>query len=261
MNCTEVENRIVDFVERAITLKEEEEINQHISTCNACKRLYRETEEVLVTFGKIPKAQPSSKLEMSFKSMLKEEKELQSKGLLLKPKTKNSWKSAFQVAASIVLVFSGYFVGSFSTTQSIQKEIVALQNESKTMRENLMLAMVDSRSPSKRIKAVNYTEEFVKPDIKVLKALIERIQYDSNSNVRLSAAEALSRFSESELVRTSLIERLTTEKDPSIQIEIIQILVKAQEKRALEPLKKILEQPELPQYMKDQVTIGISELI
>ena len=53
--------------------------------------------------------------------------------------------------------------------------------------------------------------------MKILKALIERMQYDSNSNVRSSAVEALSKFTDYELVRTSLIEALTAEKDSSIQ--------------------------------------------
>ncbi len=261
MNCIKVEEHIVDYIAGTLSSTEEALVKTHIAECKTCKQLYDETNELLVSFDNIPKAQPTGNLRDSFYKMLEEEKEKQTKVVPLKPKSNLSWKTAFQIAASVVILLTGYFIGSNREKQVAQSEITNLQFETLKMKQDMMLAMMDNRSPSQRIKAVNFTEEFVKPDTEVLEALIERMQYDANSNVRLAAAEALARFSESEFVRTALMETLTNENDPSVQIEIIQILVTIQEKRALAPMKELLTQPEIPSYVKDQVNIGISKLI
>jgi len=251
---------MVDYIDRALSAKESESIKNHITACTTCKKAFDKTSILMNSFANEPSVQPSAKLKTSFEQLLAEEKAKQTKVIALTPK-KSSFKSFLQIAASVAILFTGYLIGGYQESQNSKQELMAFQNEKKQLKENMMLAMIDNSSPSKRIKAINYTEELTTPNTKILQALIERMQQDSNSNVRLSAAEALSKFTDSELVRTSLIETLTTEKDPSIQIEIIQILVDIQEKRALAPMRKLLEQPESPDYLKTQVHIGIAHLI
>lgn len=261
MNCTHIENKLIDYIDGSLPIEEANDVQNHIGNCASCKTAFEETNSLLTAFSNEPVAQPTSNLKVSFQEMLSNEKKSQAKVIRLEPTRKSTYKSMLQIAASVAILFTGYLIGSFQERQNAQQEIAVYQNKQKQLKENMMLAMIDNSSPSKRIKAVNYTEEFTTPDTKILEALIDRMQNDSNSNVRLSAAEALSKFTDSELVRTSLIETLTTEKNPSIQIEVIQILVDIQEKRALDPMKRILEQPEAPDYLKTQVNIGIAQLI
>ena len=261
MKCKNVENRIIDFLEGSLSNTEMQLVKKHLTTCNHCTKIHDETKELLEAFLLTEKAIPSENLNPSFFSMLEEEKQLQSETNLSKPIYKLSWKNAFQIAASIALLLTGYFLGNYSQEQHTQKEIAVLQHETQLMKQNMLLALIDNRSPSKRIKAVNFTEEFEKPDTKILEALIDRLHYDSNSNVRLAAVEALTKFSNSELVKIAFIKALTNEENPSIQLEIMAVLVAIQEKRALVPMRKLLEQPETPSYVKNQATIGISQLI
>jgi anti-sigma-K factor RskA len=261
MNCTNTDSKLVDYIDGILSVEETSDVQKHIASCDSCKRAFEETKSLLTAFTNESIAQPTSNLKASFEEMLANEKKSQAKVIRLEPTRKNTYRSMLQIAASVAILFTGYLVGGYQESKNSQQVIASFQNEQKQLKENMMLAMIDNSSPSKRIKAVNYTEELTTPDTKILEALIDRMQNDSNSNVRLSAAEALSKFTDSELVRTSLIETLTTEKDPSIQIEVIQILVKIQEKRALDPMKKILEQPEAPNYLKTQVNIGIAKLI
>ncbi len=260
IHCTDIENNIVDFIDGALSANESENIKNHIATCSTCKNIFEETSILMNSFANETQVKPSAKLKTSFEQLLAQEKAKQTKVIALNPK-KDSFKSFLQIAASVAILFTGYLIGGYQESQNSQQELMAFKNEKKQLKENMMLAMIDNSSPSKRIKAVNYSEELTTPNTKILQALIERMQQDSNSNVRLSAAEALSKFTDSELVRTSLIKTLTTEKDPSIQIEIIQILVDIQEKRALAPMRKLLDHPESPDYLKTQVNIGIAHLI
>ena len=159
------------------------------------------------------------------------------------------------------MLFLGYFTGTFTTKKDASEEIAALKTQTIELKENMMLAMMDNTSASKRIQAVNYSEEFEQPDEKITNALIDRMHYDTNINVRLAAAEALSKYSESESVKKAFIDALSTEKDPSLQIAIIQFLVQTQEKRALDSMQKLLDQPETPDYVKAEVSSGMSQII
>ena len=263
MDCNNIEQQIVDFIDGQLSVQETQQIKKHINSCETCKQLYDETKQLFHAFENEKELTPSDNLRKGFYELLEEEKQLADTKVvnLVKAEKEFPWKRAFQVAASIVLVFSGYFLGSHNTQQNADQEISALQQQTVELKEDMMLAMIENQSPSKRIQAVSFTENFVKPDAKILEALIERMQYDGNMNVRLAAAEALAEFPESDIVKNAFIKALTTQKNPSLQIAIIQFLVKIQEKRAIEPMQQLLEQSETPNFVKDQVNSGISQII
>ncbi len=263
MDCNNIEQQIVDFIDGQLSTEETLKIEDHIDSCETCKLLHDETKQLFQAFENVEEHTPSDNLRKGFYELLEEEKQFTDTKVvnLIKEEKEFPWKRAFQVAASIVLVFSGYFLGSHNTQQNANQEISALQQQTVELKEDMMLAMIENQSPSKRIQAVSFTESFVKPDAKILEALIERMQYDGNVNVRLAAAEALSEFPESNIVKDAFIKALTTQKNPSLQIAIIQFLVKIQEKRAIEPMQQLLEQSETPNFVKDQVNSGISQII
>ena len=262
MNCKEIEYNIIDFIDNTLSKEEAKRIEKHINTCGSCKVKYDET---LVLFRELESDEnqmPSDSVRTNFYEFLEEEKQLQSKPIIvLNKKPELVWKRAFQIAASIVLVFSGYFFGSQNSNQNASQEILVLQEQTIELRENMMLAMIESQSPSKRIQAVNYTESFAKPDSKILEALINRMQYDGNNNVRLAAVEALAEFPESNIVKEAFIIALGTQKDPSLQIAIIQFLVKIQEKRAIAPMQQLLDNNETQSFVKEEIKTVISNII
>ncbi len=263
MNCNNIEQRIVDFIDDQLTTDEAEQVQKHIETCANCKVLYDETILLFKAFNDEEEQVPSENLREEFYELLEEEKQLLNPKVVQfnKQEKEFPWKRAFQVAASIIFLFMGYFLGSHKTGKDANKQIIALQKETNELKEGMVLAMIENQSVSKRIQAVNYTEGFEKPDVKILEALIERMQYDGNINVRLAAAEALSEFPESIMVKDAFIEALTTQKSPSLQIAIIQFLVKIQEKRAIAPMKQLLEHSDTPDFVKEQVNDGILQII
>jgi len=209
-------------------------------------------------FQSVEIEEPSGDLRLNFLKTLDEEKQLQSPRVVqLNSKSSFNWRQAFQIAASFVLLFLGFFAGSYSSTQKASEEITVLKEQTKELKEDMMLALIDNRSASKRIQAVNYSEELIQPDSEVLEALINRMHYDSNINVRLAAADALSKYSEMELIKKAFIDALSTEKTPDLQIAIIQFLVKIQDKRALEPMQHLLDTPETLDFVKAQANSGI----
>jgi HEAT repeat protein len=263
MDCNTIEQHIVDYLDGQMSAEESQNIKNHIASCDNCKAIYNETKALFSAFENVKEETPSDNLRTGFYKLLEEEKQLfdHKEVQLAQQKKEFPWKQAFQVAASIIFMFGGYLLGSHNSKQTANQEISALQQETVELREDMMLAMIENQSPSKRIQAVNFTESFVKPDTQILEALIGRMQFDGNMNVRLAAAEALSEFPKSTIVKEAFIEALTTQKDPSLQIAIIQFLVKIQEKRAIAPMQQILKESDSPDFVKDQVSDGISQII
>ena len=78
-----------------------------------------------------------------------------------------------------------------------------------------------------------------RPDDEIVGVLVRTMNGDPNTNVRLAALEALGKFHTEPNVRKALIESLSTQKDPVIQIALIQLMVKMKERSVIEQLENI----------------------
>ncbi|SEK86488.1 Putative zinc-finger [Aquimarina amphilecti] len=263
MNCKQIEEKLIDYLDNNLDQREHETITVHLKNCDSCKESIQELKNIFDGIDSDYEELPSTSLKKGFEEMLKQEKELlqESKVVSLHNSSKNHWKTALQIAATIVLIVSSYFYGKQQNNASFSKEMAVLEKEKVQLKQEVTISLIENESASKRLQAVNYAEEFEKPGNEILKALINKMFYDDHINVRLAAAEALAKFSDSEMVRKSFINALETEKDPGMQIELIQILVSIQEKRAVPSMEKLLQNEETPNYVKDQVAIGLPNLI
>jgi len=153
------------------------------------------------------------------------------------------WKTAFQIATGIVLLLCGYLFGNHQSDSKNQMQMAFLQQEAIQLKQDMMLTMLDNKSASKRIQAVGYTSEIQNAsDTKIENALIERLNFDGNVNVRLAAAEALSKYSETDRVKTAFIKALSAETNPTVQISLMQFLVENKDQRARAPMEKLLNE-------------------
>ena len=220
----------------------------------------KEMQEFLAKVTDEKLEQPSENLRMNFEKMLAKEKELQqTKVVKLKPKT--NWKSYLQIAATILLVVSSFLIGRNQNSERHQTEVAKLENERLISKQNTILALMNNQSASKRIQGVGYVEEFTNLDPEIIEALVKRMLNDENTNVRLTAVNALQSFISSERVKEGFIKALDTEKDPAIQMTLIQALVKIQAKKALKPMQHLLEQEETQPFVKKEIKLALSNII
>ncbi|MFK8059023.1 MAG: zf-HC2 domain-containing protein [Polaribacter sp.] len=253
IKCSEIQENFPEYLESSLSEVANSDIKKHLNTCNSCAKELEEMQSFLSILDTEETEIPSSNLRAGFEQMLaKEIKESQPKVIQLKPKS--DWKSYLKVAASIVIVVSAFLFGKH---QSNIIKIANIQEENKQE----VLAMLENNSASKRILAVTNAEEYTKKDTKIIQALINRLFFDKNANVRSAAAETLAKFSSEEIVKDALIKSLETEKNATVQIELIQILAKIQEKRAIKPMEKILSNEETPEFVKQEVKINLPNLL
>ena len=139
-------------------------------------------------------------------------------------------------------------------------EIADLRQQMQETKQLLMFSLLKKDSPSERIKAVNYALDFDRADAQVIDVLVKTLNEDANTNVRLAAIEALSRFSQSQIVREALVKTLNRQSDPILQLMVIESLVSMREKRALPQMQTLLENAQTDVVVKEKIQESISLL-
>ncbi|WP_224995459.1 HEAT repeat domain-containing protein [Cesiribacter sp. SM1] len=177
---------------------------------------------------------------------------------------RSSWPVVWQIAAAVSLLVLGFAAGKLTTSQpdaplatETATELTAMRQELSSLKEMLQ----NGSSTSQRLQAVSVASEAPSADTELLLALIETMHFDDNVNVRMAAVEALIGYRQHPRVRQALIHSLTIQKDPNVQIMLIQGLTAMQEKEAVPYMQEMLRQADLQQVVRQQLQKSISILI
>ncbi|WP_350284342.1 HEAT repeat domain-containing protein [uncultured Croceitalea sp.] len=265
MDKEQFEKLIPDYLEGNLSDTEKSSFEKYLATCEACQKELDEYRKLYTSFDEEVFQTPSKNLEQGFLQLLEEEKQKSVKVVSIGAERngkKRSWFSVpLKVAASIAVLLTAFMTGRYAQNKEAQKTIALIENESLQLKQTTMISLMQNQSASKRIQGVQFIEDFEEPDEAIVDALTERMLHDENTNVRLTAVEALSKFANAASVKTAFIKALGQEKDPSVQIAIIQNLVKTQEKKAVEPMKKLLKQEDTQPFVKEQINQVLLEII
>ena len=261
MENNHVSELIPDYLDGLLDVGTVKAVDRHLKDCPLCREELRETEILLRAMedGELP---PPPTLRSHFLSALEREKEALGTGVGL-PIPSKGRGTAFQllkVAAGLALLLGAFYMGILAQNQKVERELALLREESLQMKQTAMLSLMENRSASKRIQGVGFVENFEWLDPEIIKALGDRLLHDENDNVRLTAFEALAKFKDSKAVKQLMIEALESERNPSIQIAIIQVLVEVQEKKAAAPMKRLLEQEGTQPFIKEQIKAVLPSL-
>ncbi len=250
MECKDVQEQLMAYMMNEVAESEKVAIEKHIQTCGSCKAELESIQSFLEVMNTVEEEQPSHNFKQRFETALQEEIHKENTKIVPLSSSKE-WKSYMRVAASVIILISGYFLGKISKTQELNVN----------QEQQQLFALLENQSASKRILAISKTTTYSVEDSRIIDALINKMFVDKNTNVRLAAIEALAKFSSLEKVRNALLKALETDKEPSVQIELIQVLADIQEKRALIPMKKLLDHEETPDYVKQELAYTMPTLI
>ncbi|MCL6274496.1 HEAT repeat domain-containing protein [Muricauda sp. 2012CJ35-5] len=204
---------------------------------------------------------PTDRLRANFEEALKLEKSKEAKVVPLEPK-RNNWATNFlKIAASVALLIASYQTGRIMQMEKSNQDLAGLLEQSKLDKQMAMLSLMENQSASKRIQGVSFISEFPNPDQEIMAALAERLLQDENDIVRYNAFEALAEFTTTDFVKEVFIKSLKKEKNPSIQIGIIQSLTKIQEKKAIGPMQQLLEQEDTQPFVKNEIELALPKII
>jgi len=258
MERERLEGLLIDFIDGRITESERKEVKELLANDDV-RVLYEQLKQVTSAMDRSSQISPSTRLERSFQQMLQEEIAEQHA-----PKGKQVFFSpiVLRAAAAVLLVAVGVAIGNYVTEYNNQKRELARIAEENLRLKNEMLAMMgDQNSASQRMKGVNNVAlTYERADDEVVNVLVKTMNEDKNTNVRLAALDALSKFHQEPNVRKVLIASLAKQNDPIVQIALIQLMVKMKEKGVLKDLNRIIEDNNAIKPVKDEAYSGILKL-
>lgn len=257
MNTHEWESRLIDYIDGKGTDGERKVVEQELLRNEGVRNLYNQLTEIIGAMNEARVLEPSGKLKVNFEKALQEEIATQSKTT----KTVFFSPMVYRVAAGFVLLMVGLAIGYKINQSNVEADRLARLEKELEEHRQMMLAMMDNQlSASQRMIGVSVAYKMEKPDDEIVSVLVKTMNEDANTNVRLAALDALGKFSDEEQVRNELISSLKTQKDPVVQIALIQLLVKMKEKSVLNQLEKITRDAGTLRAVKDEAHAGILKL-
>jgi anti-sigma factor RsiW len=247
MEKEKLETLLIDYIDGKLNDTERYDVEQLLIANPDAFKTYEQLKEVIHAMQASAKMEPTTRLKRSFEQMLREEEIGLKKGrvVFFQP-------SSFRIAAAIAFVVLGGAIAF----------IIARQNQqSRELKQTLMAMLENQQSASQRVLGATVAyNDIVKADDEIVKALVDAMNEDPNTNVRLAALEALGKFHTQPHVRNALVASLNTQKDPVVQIALIRLMVEMKETDITKELERISTDEETLQAVKDEAQAGILRL-
>lgn len=262
MEHKEFKESIADYITENCSKQKKIAIEQFLKENPASKQEVEEMKILLNGFDE--EFELSSAMDMKFYAMLNAEEQKENKvSLFVKLATVLQAKLVKQLVYTFAILMIGFFVGSsmnFEGKETI-KTLSLAQNETEDVRSQLVLALLEQPSVNKRLQAVNEASKLSSVTQTITKALFSTLNNDTNVNVRLSAIEALSNYTDMPEVREGLIASIGKQESPLVQIALADLMVVLQEKKAIKSFKKLIEKEDVNESAKEKMKESIERII
>jgi hypothetical protein len=273
MKCEDIKACLPDFLTGELSPKAKAAAEAHLAACPACADELRQVTEMWTKLGVLPSEQPSPAVRDRFYTMLEAYKQ----GLEAQPEAGigrmrrrlanlrgffSFERPGFKFAAAAALLLAGVVGGAvFVSSGPFGARLGRLQREVEDMRQTTALSLLRQQSSSERILGVSYSERVRTPGPPTIEALLRTLDQDPSVNVRLAAADALYLFVDQPGVKEGLVASLGRQESPHVQVALIDLLVGAREKRAVEALKVLAANEKLDPGVRAKAESGVKELV
>ena len=225
-------------------------------------------ERIAEQFYAMPEAEPGENMKVRFMQNLDEYKRSiaykESRVKYIDSILERIWQPVLikKLAYAAVLFVFGCLAGYWYTSEIKYKtQLSSMISEMQDMQEVMMLTLIEQPSASDRLRAISISNQITKKDDKIINALLNTLNNDQNVNVRLMAVEALYNFADNPSVRIGLIESITKQESPIVQVALADMMVLLQEKGSVEQLKKLLDRNNLDESVETKLKNSIKLLI
>jgi anti-sigma factor RsiW len=268
MKCEQIAELLPDYLQGTLGQEQQHSVESHLIQCAEC------SEEVALwkKLSLLPLEQPSPASRARFEAMLQAFQAGRSR-LPERNWNRRERASAWNVfhwlrsplgavAWSAALLVVGLFVGLHlaSPKESQSKELSELRAELASMKQLVVLSMLQQQSASSRLEGVSWTTRDQQLNPQVLSALLHTLRYDPSVDVRLAALDALSRHSAQPQVRSSVVNSLQEQQSPLVQVALIDQLVEWHDREARPHLEQLRESPNLNPAVRQHADWAIGKL-
>ncbi len=271
MICDRIREKIPECLAGRLDPATREKVIDHLDTCAACRAEVADLGVVWRGLEAMSEPEPSEAMRTRFRETLAAYEEgfqdAQRRQALAVPPKKwwAGWwpaQPAWQMALAAVLLTGGLMGGRYLTAPgtAANPEIAQLKTQVENLRQMVALSLLQEQSPSARLRGVTYSYQVAQPDQQVQQALLHAVNHDSNVNVRLSAVDALAKFTGDPQVRRAMMDSIPVQQSPLVQIDLIDVLVQSNAQDAVPELRKTAQDLSLDEAVRERAASGLKKL-
>jgi anti-sigma factor RsiW len=267
MKCEQITELLPDYLQGNLSPDQLRHVEEHLAECADC------SEEVAVwkKLSLLPIEQPSPVSRARFEAML----QAYQAGRSSQPAGTSKWRirapawnvfqwlrsplgaTAWSVALVAIGVYAGLQVAGF---KSHSQDLHAMQAELTSMKQLVVLSMLQQQSASARLEGVSWSTQDQQLNPQVLSALLHTLRYDASVDVRLAALDALSRHGRQPQVHKGILDSLQQPQSPLVQVALIDLLLEWRDPDAAQRLQALQQSPNLNPIVRQRAEWARSKL-
>jgi HEAT repeat protein len=165
------------------------------------------------------------------------------------------------MAVAALCLAAGIGAGlSMQRANTERDEVARLREEVASTKEMVALSLLQQQSAVERLRGVDYSARMPSMEPQVISALVHAVNLDSNVNVRLAAIDALGKVTSNTRVLESFQEALPREDSPMVQAALIDYLVQARDRNAVEAIQNLAAKPDVNPTVRERATYAVHQL-
>lgn len=256
MDNEKIQETLIDYIDGTLTPAARQEVEHILSTQPEVRQRYLQLKQLVDAMDRTALLEPSATLQTNFNRALENEMAQRTRRVM--------WiqgSAFYRIAAAVALLILGGGIGFWINAYHQQQLQLEAMRREIAATKHAMFAMIENRhSASQRLQGVNVAYKMELADDEIVTTLVHTMNEDPNTNVRLAALEALTRFHQQPHVRKALVASLAVQKDPVVQIALIRFMVDMKEKEVVHQLQRITNDAETLPVVKDEAHAGILRL-
>ena len=268
MNCERIREQIPEALAGRLDQVARENLVEHMEGCAGCRAEVAELNAVwraMESLNTRKEDAPDPAAKARFMDVLEAYRAgLGVSALDKAPRTRTPWFGAhpvWQTAMAAGLLAAGIFAGRYAAQPKLENpEVAQLKGQVESLRQLVAVSMLQQQSPSARLRGVSFSEQMAQPDRQVEQALLFAVNHDSNVNVRLSAVDALQKFTGNPEVVRAMVDAIPLQDSPLVQIALIDMLVQMNARSAAPAMVKLAANKQTEQVVQQRAAWALEKM-
>jgi hypothetical protein len=274
MNCDETKLILPEYLSGSLGETEELSFSSHLTACDSCRAETERLGSLWRGLALLPDKMPEpsaavrDKFYVSLAAFRHGMESAPKHGFMEKLAALWPRQPAWQMGISFALLALGVGVGyAIRPEKALQQQPVAgaevaqLRGEVSSMRQMVALSLMQQQSAGERLRGVSWAYRVESSDTEVLSALLSTVNNDPSVNVRMAAVESLHAFGASPVTRTAIVQSISKQSTPLVQIALIDLLVDLKVNDAAPELKKIGADASIDESVRQRANWAAGKLV
>jgi hypothetical protein len=271
MMCERVREQIPECLAGKLDKAERERVIEHLEMCSGCRGELAELGIVWRGLESMAGPEPSRGMRARFMEMV----EAYQAGIEQAPPKPAAAKSpasrwfawwpsqpAWQMALAFALLIVGVAAGRYvaGVPREMSPEMAQLKGQVEGLRQLVALSLLQAQSPSDRLRGVSFSSQIAQPDSEVEQSLLRAIRHDPNVEVRLSAVDAIEKYTGDPAVRRALVDAVAVQDSPIVQCALIDILAQVNDRDSVPELRKLSQDVQADEVVRQRAHLAVQKL-